>query len=179
MKLAGDILKNDGIAGFYKGLDSALMRQVFYGTTRLGLFQTLSNYLKEKNGRNLSLFEKTYCSLTAGLVGAFVGNPADLILVRMQADTLLPVAERRGYTSFFNAMIRIPKEEGFTSLWRGCNPTIARAMSMNLGMLATYDECKEQLDKFRGVKDLTSTRIISSAIAGVCCATISLPFDNV
>jgi solute carrier family 25 oxoglutarate transporter 11 len=97
----------------------------------------------------------------------------------MQADTLLPAAQRRGYTSFFSALVRIPKEEGFTSLWRGCNPTIARAMSMNLGMLATYDECKEQLDKIRGEKDLLTTRMASSAVAGVVCAVMSLPFDNI
>jgi solute carrier family 25 (mitochondrial oxoglutarate transporter), member 11 len=46
MSVAKEILKNDGIKGFYKGLDSALMRQVFYGTTRLGLFKTLSDNIK-------------------------------------------------------------------------------------------------------------------------------------
>lgn len=80
------------------------------------------------------------------MIAAIIGNPADLILVRMQADTMLPVAERRGYSSFFNAMARIPREEGFFSLWRGCNPTIARAISANLGMLAPFDEVKERLD---------------------------------
>ncbi len=43
------------------------------------------------------------------------------------------------------------------SLWRGCNPTIARAMSANLGMLATFDEVKEKVDVWRGQKDLYST----------------------
>ncbi len=86
------------------------MRQVFYGTSRLGLFKTFSDYIKnKKQGKNLSLFEKSYCSLSAGFLAAIIGNPADLILVRMQADTLLPVAERRGYSSFMNAMVRIPK----------------------------------------------------------------------
>ena len=28
-----------------------------------------------------------------------VGNPADLALIRMQADGMLPAAERRGYTN--------------------------------------------------------------------------------
>ncbi len=30
----------------------------------------------------------------------------------------LPVAERRGYTSVFNALSRIAREEGITTLWR-------------------------------------------------------------
>jgi len=28
-------------------------------------------------------------------------------------------------------------------MWRGCVPTMARAMSMNLGMMATNDQVKE------------------------------------
>ena len=32
----------------------------------------------------------------------------------------LPVAERRGYTSVFNALFRITREEGLFTLWRVC-----------------------------------------------------------
>ena len=37
------------------------------------------------------------------------------------------------------------KEEGVPSLWRGCVPTVVRAMSLNLGMLAPFTEVKERL----------------------------------
>jgi len=40
-------------------------------------------------------------------------------------------------------MRRIIKEEGFFSMWRGCVPTMARAMALNLGMMATNDQVKE------------------------------------
>lgn len=50
--------------------------------------------------------------MTAGAVGSFVGNPSELILIRMTADGRLPVAERRNYTGFFNALFRIAREEG-------------------------------------------------------------------
>lgn len=68
-----------------------------------------------------------------GAVGAIVGNPADLALIRMQADTALPKAEQRGYKNVFNAFSRIAREEGFFTLWRGTMPTMARAMALNLG----------------------------------------------
>ena len=38
------------------------------------------------------------CGLAAGGLGALVGSPADLTLIRMQADTNLPVEQRRNYT---------------------------------------------------------------------------------
>lgn len=85
-------------------------------------------------------------SSTAALIGAFSGNPADLILIRMQADVSLPVENRRNYTNVFNACARIVREEGFTALWRGSVPTMVRAVMLNLGMLATYDQAKEKLN---------------------------------
>lgn len=56
--------------------------------------------------------------MTAGACGAFVGTPAEVSLIRMTADGRLPVAERRGYTSVFNALARVTKEEGLFTLWR-------------------------------------------------------------
>ena len=39
----------------------------------------------------------TLCGLGAGAMGAAVGNPADLAMVRMQADGRLPAELRRNY----------------------------------------------------------------------------------
>jgi hypothetical protein len=47
--------------------------------------------------------------LIAGFVGSLVGNPADLALIRMQADARLPVAERRNYKNVVDAFKRITK----------------------------------------------------------------------
>lgn len=83
--------------------------------------------------------------MIAGFVGSLVGNPADLALIRMQADARLPLAERRNYKNVVDAFKRISKEEGFFALWRGATPTVIRAMALNLAMLASYDEVKERL----------------------------------
>ena len=64
------------------------------------------------------------------------------------------------------------------TLWRGSTPTVLRAMSMNLGMLTTYDEVKEILNRRTNTKDTMKTQLIASATAGVVCSFLSLPFDN-
>ena len=46
---------------------------------------------------------------------------------------------------------------------------------MNLGMMACYDEVKEQVTKRMGSG--MQTNLISSAAAGFMCALTSLPFD--
>ena len=42
-------MAKDGIRGFYRGLDSAVTRQLFYATTRLGMYKTLTQIIGEKN----------------------------------------------------------------------------------------------------------------------------------
>lgn len=173
-----EIRSTGGIAGFYKGIDSALARQVFYTTSRLGIYKKLFEASKAPDG-SISGWKKALCACTAGFLGALIGNPADLALIRMQADTALPVEQRRNYNNVFNAFSRIVKEEGLFSLWRGCEPTVLRAVVLNLGMLAPYDEAKERLNNYYGTKDTTQTKLMASSIAGFLASFTSLPFDNI
>lgn len=151
--VAREIYANEGgITAFYKGIDSALLRQAVYATLRLGIYFNLSDYIKNNinKGENLTALQKAQASLFAGAFGSFIGNPCDLALVRMQADSTLPPAERRNYRNVFDAFGRIVREEGITSCWNGATPTMARAISLNVAMLVTYDESKERLTKYMG-----------------------------
>jgi solute carrier family 25 oxoglutarate transporter 11 len=68
----------------------------------------MTEYYKKKNGgKNTTASQKAIASITAGGIGSFVGNPADLCLVRMQADSTLPPDQRRNYTGVGNALVRI------------------------------------------------------------------------
>ena len=44
-----DVMSKDGIRGFYRGLDSAVTRQLFYATTRLGMYKTLTTEIGNRN----------------------------------------------------------------------------------------------------------------------------------
>lgn len=176
--IARNILAKEGPLSFYKGLDAALFRQATYGTARLGLYKVMFEKRQSQVG-SVNFIEKVGISFTAGALACLVGNPADLALVRFQADATLPEAERRNYKHVFDAFGRIVKEEGALALFTGLGPTIARAVSMNVGMLSTFDQAKEGIDAWKGEKNLISTRLQASAIAGVVCSCMSLPFDNV
>jgi len=86
-----------------------------------------------------------FASLSSGAIGAAIGAPADLILIRLQADDTLPKKKRKLYRNFFNAARRIPKEEGFMILYNGAMPTVIRAMALNFGMFCSYEESKERI----------------------------------
>lgn len=66
--------------------------------------------------------------------------------------------------------------DGVTGLWRGSVPTIYRAMVMNMGMLASFDEVKERLTPVLGTG--IAMRGTASCISGFIAATVTLPFDN-
>lgn len=70
----------------------------------------------------------------------------------MQADTTLPQAERRNYTSVFNALTTIVKNDGIRALWAGAVPTMTRACSLNIAMMVSYDTTKEKIVETTGRK---------------------------
>lgn len=90
--------------------------------------------------QNIPLYQKAGAGLAAGGLGALVGSPADLSLIRMQADSTLPEAQKRHYKGVGDALTRIVKEEGTMGLFRGAGPTVTRAMALNMGMLASNDQ---------------------------------------
>ncbi|KAL2347454.1 hypothetical protein Fmac_001454 [Flemingia macrophylla] len=66
------MLKNEGVAAFYKGLSAGLLRQATYTTSRLGSFKILTSKAIEANdGKPLPLYQKALCGLTAGAIGAY------------------------------------------------------------------------------------------------------------
>jgi len=174
--IASNMLKNEGFSAFYTGLTAGLTRQVVYTGARLGLFDIFTAKVK-KPGQALSFAENAGCALAAGGLAAIVGNPADLALIRMQADSMKPVAERAGYTNVFSAMALIVKSDGPAGLMAGWIPTSTRAMALNFGMLAFNASSKDVLKGY-GVSGAPLT-FGASAIAGFFASFFSLPFDYV
>lgn len=178
--VAKDIIAKDGFGALYKGLSAGLLRQATYTTARLGIFQQITTYAKElNNGQNLPLWQKAACGLTAGGLGALVGTPADLTLIRMQADSTLPVDQRRNYKGVGDAMAKIVKEDGVAGLFRGGGPTVVRAMALNMGMLASNDQAKEWIEAAGFEKGGSAAVLGGATIAGFFASACSLPFDFV
>ncbi|KAJ3322034.1 hypothetical protein HDV06_003635 [Boothiomyces sp. JEL0866] len=174
--VARNLIAQDGFFSLYRGLSAGLLRQATYTTARMGIFRTVSNKLKGEDG-SLTFAKRALAGLIAGGLGSIIGTPCDLALIRMQADSSLPLQERRNYRNVFDALLRITKEEGVLGLWSGCIPTVARAMALNVGMLATYDQSKDLLEAQFGKNGATS--FASSAVAGFFASAFSLPFDFV
>lgn len=108
---------------------------------------------------------------------AFIGTPAEVSLIRMTADGRLPVTERRNYTGVFNALSRMTREEGILILWRGCIPTMGRAMVVNAAQLASYTQAKLYLAKKFQFEEGIKLHFTASMISGFITTVASMPVD--
>lgn len=175
-----EVIASGRVLDLYTGLSAGILRQAVYTTARLGLFDTFMKSLSaraEDAGRKVNFYERAGSGLTAGGLAAFVANPADLALIRMQSDGLKPKGERANYSSVADALRRIAKSEGIGAWWSGCYPTVVRAMALNFGQLAFFSEAKSQL-KDTSLSPRAQT-LTASAVAGFFASFFSLPFDFV
>ncbi|KAK6630432.1 hypothetical protein RUM43_014777 [Polyplax serrata] len=171
------ILKNEGIVAMYSGLSAGLLRQATYTTTRLGVYTWLFENYTGKDGIPPGFFVKAGLGMAAGCTGAFVGTPAEVALIRMTADGRLPLEERRNYKNVFEALLRISKEEGILTLWRGAVPTMGRAMVVNAAQLASYSQAKQYLLTTGYFEDNVFCHFVSSMISGFVTTAASMPVD--
>lgn len=171
------VMRHEGTLGLYKGLGASLMRQASFIGTKFGAYDLLKTRMPKDDDGTLPFWKMTLCGLGAGAIGAAVGNPADLAMVRMQADGRLPTELRRNYKGGGDALVRIIKEEGVFALWRGCGPTVNRAMIVTASQMAVYDKSKGTILANSGLKDGLAVQTGASFCAGIVAALTSNPID--
>ena len=187
------VARNNGILGLYSGVSSAskalirvctnqlcpklsasLLRQLTYSTTRFGVYEKL----KQMNPTHPPSFPTLIAmASTSGFLGGIAGNPADVINVRMQHDAALPPAQQRNYRNALDGLIRMIREEGVRSLFRGVWPNSMRAILMTASQLASYDGFKGLLLAHTRLTDNLTTHFSASILAGFVATTICSPVD--
>lgn len=171
------IFQTEGVAALFSGVSATVLRQTLYSTTRMGLYDILKQKWTDPETKNMPLVRKIAAGLIAGGIGAAVGNPADVAMVRMQADGRLPLAQRRNYNGVIDAIARMSKQEGVASLWRGSSLTVNRAMIVTASQLASYDQIKEAILKRGAMEDGLGTHVTASFAAGFVASVASNPVD--
>ena len=93
--------KRDGVLSLWRGLSASILRQSTYSTARFGLYTILSQSAQKytcptDSTKPLSAAWTVACAGTAGGLAGLIGNPTEVVLVRMCADGARPTAERLG-----------------------------------------------------------------------------------
>lgn len=98
----------------------------------------------------------------AALISAPVSVPFELTRIAYYADKTFPKELQRGYTSYFNALTRIPFEEGPYYLFKNSAPIYVKNFLSSLTMFYLFDFLKDKaswmwrvINLFRLEKSLT------------------------
>lgn len=132
-----------GIRGLYDGLSAGVMRQVFYATSRFGLFETFRDEVARMRGGVVDFPSRVVVGAITGGMAAYISCPMEVCVVRLSNDSTLPEKERRNYKGLMDTATRIVREEGVGAFWRGSTPFVTRACLVGVFQVATLDQFKE------------------------------------
>ncbi|KAK5641658.1 hypothetical protein RI129_010205 [Pyrocoelia pectoralis] len=109
--------------------------------------------------------------------------PMDRIkLILQNQDSALQVltGERRRYNGFLDCLIRIPKEQGFRSFWRGNATNILRyipAQALNFAFFDFYSNYLRSTIKQDSDVKAALTLFLAGGLAGFCAVAAIYPLD--
>jgi solute carrier family 25 (mitochondrial phosphate transporter), member 23/24/25/41 len=151
------IAKEEGMLGFYSGIGPTLLVAVpnfaisytVYGTLKESalddeLFYNMRRIDADTGEPRLGLALTVLCGAASGFFSTCVTFPMDTIRRRMQIQNLhVPLGERLTSRQQF---LRLVKDEGLTSVYRGLTPELLKVIPMVGTMFVVYEWSKELLN---------------------------------
>jgi dicarboxylate transporter 10 len=126
-------LSESGLRSIYTGLSASVLRQMTYSLVRIGSYEEMKRRMSE-NGKPSAGKLLLAAGVTGGL-GGVVGNPADIVLVRMTSDSLRPPEKQYGYRNALTGLVTLMKHEGIKGLSRGLG---TNAVSTQTGQMTHW-----------------------------------------
>ncbi|KAL7666839.1 Succinate/fumarate mitochondrial transporter [[Candida] zeylanoides] len=119
------LCKDMGFKGIYAGVVPVSLRQASNQAVRLGSYNAIKTMIQQASGTRpnepLSSAATFAVGSFAGIVTVYTTMPIDTVKTRMQA---LGASEL--YTSTANCFVRIFKDEGLLTFWKGATPRLGR-----------------------------------------------------
>ena len=176
---ASHIARTEGMLAMYGGLSAAALRQFVYGGIGVGLYVPVRTLvIGDADPKTAPMWQRMLAGALSGSLGQLCANPFDLVKVRLQADgRLKSLGQAPRYLGTFDALKRIPAEEGIGGLFRGLGPSIARAAVINGCGIASYDASKTIAQEVTGHEKGLLPQVLASLVSGLVSALVSTPFD--
>ena len=122
---ASSIYSNQGLIGFYKGIDANIMRAIVNNGTKMACYDQSKSLIK--NNAPAPLNEgvplQALASFVAGFFMTCTVAPFDICRTRLMNQ---PADKPKIYFNLFDTFAKIATQEGPQALWRGFIPMWAR-----------------------------------------------------
>ncbi|KAM7190089.1 mitochondrial dicarboxylate transporter [Rhypophila sp. PSN 637] len=186
----------DGVPSLWSGLSASVLRQSTYSTARFGLYNVLTRQITTP-GNKPSTSATIACAGIAGGLAGMVGNPTEVVLVRMCADGAKPAPERFRYPNAAAGLYQIWKQEGISVFGRGLSANVVRSVLMSeiisplsstpsnaylvyqtdVSQIAPYAAAKRTILTNTRLPDDIRTHSLASLFAGTVATTVCAPAD--
>lgn len=174
-KYLSTTIKEQGVMSLYSGLSAGLLRQIFYGTSRFGLFEVFRDELAKH--RPTDIWSRLSSGMLSGGIAALISCPAEVTLVRISNDSTLPKESRRNYKNVADAFQRILREEGVRTFFTGVGPFVNRAMVVGAVQVGTYDQFRAYF-KSVGVTSPLMNTFYAAFTSGLIYSVITMPLET-
>lgn len=146
----GKIASQEGLGAFYSGFGPILFKQVPYTMSKFVVFEKVSEaifrvYPKESLSPSMQTMANLGSGLIAGFAAAFVSQPADTMLSKINKTKGLP---GEGTTT---RLIKIAKELGLRGSYTGINTRLFMVGTLTAFQFAIYGDIKKALGAGDGV----------------------------
>lgn len=139
---AGNIIRQLGLKGLYKGASACLLRDVPFSAIYFPTYANIKYHLfnfdphDPNKKHSLSTWQLLVSGAMAGAPAAFFTTPADVIKTRLQMEAKKGDIKYRGIVHAFGTIL---KEEGFTAFFKGSLARVFRSSPQFGFTLASYE----------------------------------------
>lgn len=163
------LIKQEGILSFWKGIKPAYLREASYTSIKLGYYGPIKEYLNADK----SFIMKFLAGSISGTLGVLVGNPFDVLKTLSITNTNTNVPLNKNIMNIYN-------QQGLSGFYRGVSANISRSSVLNGTKMSTYDQIKNYTNLYTGWsrKDIRCQGT-SAFFAGFMMSVTSAPFDMV
>jgi hypothetical protein len=121
--LAGRMMKDQGISGFYRGVQANVMRACVLNASKMATYDITKGAICEKTGWGRKDLKTIFSSgLCAGVAMTIFVSPFDNIRTRLMNQPL----DAKLYSGFVDCVVKTVKADGPLALYRGWIPIWAR-----------------------------------------------------
>ncbi|KAG7395022.1 hypothetical protein PHYBOEH_004349 [Phytophthora boehmeriae] len=163
------IVATDGLRGLYRGLPPTLMGVLPEKAIKLAVNEQLRETFADANG-NITMAKQALAGAGAGCAQSIITNPVEIVKIRLQMQTSLPVAERQ-------TAMEIATSLGIRGVYKGAGVCFMRDVPYAVLFFPSYATLRDAwADKTTGKNSILSI-VTAGAVAGAGAAAICTPAD--
>jgi hypothetical protein len=136
---AKELFANQGIGGFYRGIDSNIARAMVLNGTKMACYDQAKGMIVESTGWERQAAQTTFVSAVfAGFFMTCTVSPFDMVRTRLMNQP----ADAKIYNNAFDCMVKIARQEGPLTFWRGFMPIWSRFAPTTTLQLIMFEQLR-------------------------------------